>query len=60
MHFDYADAIKGFAAAPSEQTLNALRNNRPVRAIEPDQLVQVTGIQLPAPWGLNRVKAKWI
>jgi subtilisin family serine protease len=55
LRFTYTAALKGFAARLPARALGALRNNPNIAYIEPDQSVQVSDIQLNAPWGLDRV-----
>lgn len=56
LRFTYADALNGFAAVLDAGTVEQLRRDPRVLAVEPDHQVHATGTQ-PAPpsWGLDRI-----
>jgi aqualysin 1 len=51
----YTDALKGYAAALPDESLEAVRRDPRVAYVEPDGPVQATAQNLP--WGINRVDA---
>ncbi len=53
----YRHAVKGFAAAISEDELESLRRNPRVRLIEPDIRVQAADQTLPT--GVDRIDTEW-
>jgi subtilisin family serine protease len=55
IHYEYATALKGFAATlPPNAVDNLVRNPR-VSYLETDQTVRVSGTQSPVTWGLDRL-----
>jgi aqualysin 1 len=54
-HFEYREAIRGFAATLSERALDGLRRNPNVAYIEVDRTVELSATQSPATWGLDRI-----
>jgi subtilisin family serine protease len=56
MRFAYDKALKGFAAALSEEAVALLRADPDVAFVEEDEVVTASVIQSPAPsWGLDRI-----
>ena len=55
VHFEYADALSGFAATLPSRALEALRRNPRVEYIESDTIVTTADTQTSPPWGLDRV-----
>jgi len=52
----YETALRGFAVEMQPSDIAELRKDRDVAAIEPDQIVTISGTQSPAPsWGLDRI-----
>jgi len=52
----YETALRGFAVEIQPSDIAELRKDRDVAAIEPDQIVTISGTQSPAPsWGLDRI-----
>ena len=52
----YESALRGFAVEMQPSDIAELRKDRDVAAIEPDQIVTISGTQSPAPsWGLDRI-----
>jgi PKD repeat protein len=52
----YESALRGFAVEMQPSDIAELRKDRDVAAIEPDQIVSISGTQSPAPsWGLDRI-----
>lgn len=52
----YETALRGFAVEMQPSDIAELRKDREVAAIEPDQIVTISGTQSPAPsWGLDRI-----
>ncbi len=51
----YGSALKGFAAALSEQAVEALKKNPNVAFVEQDRRVSLDGTQTGATWGLDRI-----
>jgi subtilisin family serine protease len=52
----YESALRGFAVEMQPSDIAELRKDPDVAAIEPDQIVSISGTQSPAPsWGLDRV-----
>lgn len=50
----YQYAIKGFAARMNDRQAAAMTGDPRVAYIEPDQVVELTGTESPATWGLDR------
>jgi aqualysin 1 len=55
LHHTYSNALAGFSAHMSAQAAEAMRNDPSVALVEPDQAVTMAGVQLGAPWGLDRI-----
>lgn len=53
--YEYAHALRGFAARLPAEALAGVRSNPWVEYIEEDQVVTVVGTQTNATWGLDRV-----
>jgi PKD repeat protein len=52
----YESALRGFAVEMQPSDIAKLRKDPEVAAIEPDQIVSISGTQSPAPsWGLDRI-----
>ena len=52
----YESALRGFAVEMQPSDIAELRKDPDVAAIEPDQIVRISGTQSPAPsWGLDRI-----
>ncbi|HSE67161.1 MAG TPA: S8 family peptidase, partial [Gemmatimonadales bacterium] len=52
----YESALRGFAVEMQPSDIARLRKDPDVAAIEPDQIVSISGTQSPAPsWGLDRI-----
>ena len=52
----YETALRGFAVEMQPSDIAKLRKDPDVLAIEPDQIVSISGTQSPAPsWGLDRI-----
>jgi len=52
----YESALRGFAVEMQPSDIAKLRRDPDVLAIEPDQIVSISGTQSPAPsWGLDRI-----
>jgi len=52
----YESALRGFAVEMQPSDIAKLRKDPDVLAIEPDQIVSISGTQSPAPsWGLDRI-----
>lgn len=51
----YQRAMRGFAVAMSASEVSALSRNPEVVSIERDQVMRISGTQLSAPWGLDRI-----
>jgi subtilisin family serine protease len=52
----YDQALRGFAVEMQPTDIARLRKDPDVAAIEPDQIVSISGTQSPAPsWGLDRI-----
>lgn len=55
IHYDYSNAIEGFAATLPAAALEGLRRNPNVQYIEADQTMTSSATQSPAVWGLDRI-----
>ena len=53
--FTYTAAIKGFSAKLPSAAVTALQHNPNVLRVEADQVVQASGTESPADWGLDRI-----
>jgi len=53
--FTYESAIKGFAAELPEQAIEGLSHNPQIERIEADQVAHLSGSQVGADWGLDRL-----
>ena len=52
----YDQALRGFAVEMQPSDIARLRKDPGVAAVEPDQIVSISGTQSPAPsWGLDRI-----
>ena len=52
----YESALRGFAVEMQPSDIAQLRKDPDVAAVEPDQVVSISGTQSPAPsWGLDRI-----
>ncbi|HEY7026476.1 MAG TPA: S8 family serine peptidase [Gemmatimonadales bacterium] len=52
----YESALRGFAVEMQPSDVAQLRKDPEVAAVEPDQVVSISGTQSPAPsWGLDRI-----
>jgi subtilisin family serine protease len=50
-----AGRMRGFVAALSDDEVRALRADAGVASVEPDREIRGAGVQLDAPWGLDRI-----
>lgn len=55
VHYEYSNALNGFAATLNANALAALQKNPNVAYIEADQIVTIDAAQSPATWGLDRI-----
>jgi subtilisin family serine protease len=55
VHYDYSNALEGFAASLPAAALEGLRRNPNVQYIEADQTMTSSATQSPAVWGLDRI-----
>lgn len=55
VHYEYGNAIRGFAATLTQRALDGLRRNPNVNYIEADTVVRIGATQSSPPWGLDRI-----
>ena len=58
LRFTYEHAIKGFAADMPDAAATALSRNPNVAYVEQDQVMTISGTDLTATWGLDRIDQK--
>ena len=53
--YTYTHVVHGYAAEMSASAAAELARDPAVAMVDPDQVLTVSGLQSPAPWGLDRI-----